>query len=506
LLSYIKKIKKIIINVTSRLANKSFLYLLKKVREILIHHFNSNRYVFYIRLIIFYFSVRLFKITLLYNDDFMSNKLREIVKKFMATHPAAWDIGYKKDLAQTHNDSLLLEFEFLKNPPKLLLFALRSLSCCRILFCGHSYYHCWYLSRELRKLGLKADVYNFDTNPLDQIYYHGSDFTLGKDVEDTLEGVLDFFLRSIYHYDVINFSNRHGISYGGSFNISDIFILKKLGKKICYINNGCNDGVSQTSFSKWGPESVCSSCAWQKNKSVCSDKLNLEWGSFRNKIADHQFLFGGNMVDFNNDQNVHEMPWAYCLDQKLWHPTLEIPKKFKLPSKKERIRVYHAVGNNKLRTKEDGKNIKSSHIYLPLIKKLQHEGYDIELLSPESLPNKDVRFIQAQADIFLEMLTYGWYGSNVREAMMLGKPVICFLRPEWLQSVNEEFPGFSNELPIVSATPETVEAILLDLINNKKKRLEIGKRSREFAVKWHSSEVAANVFNSIYKNLVREKN
>ena len=528
MLGIIKKIKK---SLPSRFTHKiftlkSFFYYIKRAREILIswflykknlydYYLDTNKSIFNVRLIFFYFSVKLLKATLLHNDDFMSNKLREIVKKFAGTnlnHPGDYYADYPKgQVKKNHDDDLLLEFEVLKKTPKLLLFVLRSLRCPRILFCGQSYYHPWYLSRELRKLGLKADVYNWDTNPLAQIYYHGSDFTLGKDVENTSDGILDFFLRSFYHYDIIHFSNPNGISYGSIFNndpqnIPDIFLLKKLGKKIIYYHSGCQDGVSQTSFSKWGPESVCSICQWQKNKSVCSDKRNLEWGIFRNKVADYQCTIGANRVDFNNDQRVHERPQAFCLDKKIWNPNIKIPKAFKLPSKKDTIRVYHAVGNSKLRTKGDGKNIKSTHIYLPLIKKLQHEGYDIELLAPENVPNMDVRFIQAQADIFLEMLTFGWYGANVREAMMLGKPVICFLRPEWLQTVNEILPGFANELPIVSATPETVEAILLDLINNKEKRLEIGRRSREFAVKWHSSEAAANVFITIYENLLKEKN
>ena len=523
MLSYIKKIKK---SLPSRFTHKiftlkGFFYSVKRAREILIswflykknlydYYLDTNKSIFNVRLIFFYFSVKLLKATLLHNDDFMSNKLREIVKKFAGTnskHPGDYYADYPKgQVKKNHDHDLLLEFEVLKTPPKLLLFVLRRLRCPRILFCGQSYYHAWYLSRELRKLGLKADVYNWDTNPIDQIYYHGSDFTLGKDVENTPDGILNFFLRSFYHYDIIHFSNPNGIFYGGSFNIQDIFLLKKLGKKIIYYHSGCLDGVSQTSFSKWGPESVCSICSWQKNKSVCSDKRNLEWGIFRNKVADYQCTIGANRVDFNNDQRVHEMPEAFCLDKEIWNPDIRIPKAFKLPSKKGGIRLYHAVGNKKLRSSSEGLNIKSSHVYLPLIKKLQHKGYDIELLAPENVPNMDVRFIQAQADIFLEMLTYGWYGANAREAMMLGKPVICFLRPEWLQSVNEEVPGFVNELPIVSATPETVEDILLDLINNKEKRLEIGRRGRAFAEKWHSSEAAANVFNLIYKNLVREKN
>ena len=131
----------------------------------------------------------------------MSNKLREIVKKFAGTnskHPRDYYADYLKgQVKKNHDHDLLLEFEVLKNPPKLLLFVLRGLRCPRILFCGQSYYHAWYLSRELRKLGLKADVYNWDTNPIDQIYYHGSDFTLGKDVENTPDGILNFFLRSL---------------------------------------------------------------------------------------------------------------------------------------------------------------------------------------------------------------------------------------------------------------------------------------------------------------------
>ena len=85
---------------------------------------------------------------------------------------------------------------------------------------------------------------------------------------------------------------------------------------------------------------------------------------------------------------------------------------------------------------------------------------------------------------------------------MLGKPVICFLRPEWLESARQEIPDYIDELPIVSATPQTVEHVLRDLIADKEKRHEIGRRSREFAVKWHSAEVGAHRFNKIYGQLL----
>jgi glycosyltransferase involved in cell wall biosynthesis len=147
-------------------------------------------------------------------------------------------------------------------------------------------------------------------------------------------------------------------------------------------------------------------------------------------------------------------------------------------------------------------NVKSSHVYLPLIDKLNADGLRLELISPHDVPNKDVRFLQMQADIILEMLTFGWLGANAREAMMLGKPVICYIRPEWLEDLRREIPDYAAELPIVSATPETVEAVLRDLIANPEKRQEIGQRSREFAIKWHSSSFGAKRFDEIYSKLL----
>jgi glycosyltransferase involved in cell wall biosynthesis len=200
---------------------------------------------------------------------------------------------------------------------------------------------------------------------------------------------------------------------------------------------------------------------------------------------------------------VHEVPEFYCLDKYLWHPDVEIPAHYRLPGlAKDGVRLYHAVGNRSERTRKDGVNIKSSHIYLPLVDRLRAEGCQIELIEPTGIPNKEVRYLQAQADIFLEMLTYGWFGANAREAMMLGKPVICFLRPEWLESARQEIPDYIDELPIVGATPQTVESVLRDLIADKENRLEIGRRSREFAVKWHSAEAGARRFDRIYSELL----
>ena len=383
-----------------------------------------------------------------------------------------------------------------------------------VLFVGHCYYNSWYLSRSLRKLGWKADVLNWDENAASQIYYHGEDFRfLHPNGSIGVYGDLFFYLCALLKYEIFHFSNMHGIQFGSvlhdwfssRFGESyEIYLLKSLGKKIVYSNNGCLDGVSQTAFSQWAPESVCTICRWQNEPSVCNDSKNLAWGKFRNQVADYQCLYGGNRADYNISSQVHEVPEFYCLNEELWNPDIIVPASYRLKKTTEStIFLYHAVGNRKERTSEQGVNIKSSHVYLPLIEKLRGEGFNLELISPEGVPNKEVRYLQVQADIFLEMLTYGWYGANVREAMMLGKPVICFIRPEWLESLREELPECAEELPIINATPATVESVLRDLIVNPDKRREVGERSRHFALKWHSDTVAGKRFDDIYSRLLK---
>jgi glycosyltransferase involved in cell wall biosynthesis len=384
-----------------------------------------------------------------------------------------------------------------------------------VLFVGQAYYNAWYLSRELRKLGWKADVLNWDPDEHNnRMYYHGEDFKFYyRGLKDSLRQLI-FYIKSLSDYDIFHFSNARGMTFGGylhsflkrlSLEYTEIKLLKKLGKKIVYSNNGCLDGVSQSSFRTWGPEPVCDICRWRDVPSVCSDARNLAWGKLRNSLADYQITLGGNRIDFNDVPQVHEVPEFYCLDPQVWNPDLLIPANYRLPFSEDTVKIYHAVGNFESRTAVVGsRNIKSTHVYISTIERLKAEGYNIELIFFHDVPNKKLRYYQVQADIVVDMLTFGFFGATVREAMMLGKPAVCFLRPEWLDSMRREIPEYVDELPVISATPHTIYDILKDLIEHTEKRKEIGRRSREFAVKWHSAEAGARRFEQIYSSLLDE--
>lgn len=379
---------------------------------------------------------------------------------------------------------------------------------------GQAYYNAWYLSRALRKLGWRADVLNWDASPESDLYYHGEDFRLevGGRKQASLARQAVFYERALRSYDIFHFSNAHGMRFGGDLAKwveerfspgAEIRLLKRRGKKIVYSNNGCLDGVAQSTFAQWGDTAVCEDCPWRDMPSICSDDRNLAWGSFRNSVADFQVLSGGNRADYNLDATVHEVPEFYCLDPDLWRPDLLVPANYRLALPETTIKLYHGVGNALSRTEVGtNRNLKSTHLYLPLIEQLKREGHDVELVFFTDVPNKQLRFYQTQADIVVDMLTYGFFGANAREGMMLGKPVVCYLRPEWLEQMRAEVPDYVDELPVVNATPDTVHDVLVDLIEHPEKRAEIGRRSREFAVKWHSADIAAERFDRIYRNLL----
>lgn len=382
-----------------------------------------------------------------------------------------------------------------------------------VLFAGQSYYHAWYLSRELRKLGWKADVLNWVEDEALEKFYHGEDIKFSYKSHESMEAQVRFYEYALQTYNIFHFSNTRCMTFGPVIKewveqkhpgYTEITLLKKLGKKIVYSNNGCHDGVKLSTFRALGTREMptCDICFWNKHAENCSDELSIAWGEFRNSMADYQVNNGGNRHDYNLDPHVHDVPEFYCLDPDYWRPDLSVPEQYRLNYPADTVKIYHAVGNYDLRTDDSGTNLKCTHIYSPLIKFFKAIGYPVEMIFARDIPSRDVRFLLVQADIVVDMLTFGNFGANIREALMLGKPTVCYLRPEWLESMRREIPQYVDELPVISATPMTIHDVLKDLIEHPEKRLEIGRRSREFAIKWHSAAAGAKRFDRIYTELL----
>ena len=91
-----------------------------------------------------------------------------------------------------------------------------------------------------------------------------------------------------------------------------------------------------------------------------------------------------------------------------------------------------------------------------------------------------MRFYQVQADIIVEQLIYGSYGSTGIEAMAVGKPVVCYLSNSWKKYYHKCFPN-SETPPIIEANTQNIYEVIKKLATDKKYRTKAGAASRRFA-------------------------
>jgi glycosyltransferase involved in cell wall biosynthesis len=111
---------------------------------------------------------------------------------------------------------------------------------------------------------------------------------------------------------------------------------------------------------------------------------------------------------------------------------------------------------------------------------LRDEGIDVELMMFDRVPSRDYIYIQAQADIVVEELIRGCWGSTAVECLALGKPVLTFIRPEWETMYLKTFPSI-KALPIVNTNKHNIYDNLKTVILNDGFRRELQLNSRKFA-------------------------
>ena len=150
-----------------------------------------------------------------------------------------------------------------------------------------------------------------------------------------------------------------------------------------------------------------------------------------------------------------------ALDLDLWHPSIGVPDTFKLPNN-DKLKILHSSYEDKNRNDND-KDIKGSMHYFSAINKLIDEGFKIEHHYFKNIDSINMRYYQVQADIIVDQLIYGWWGSTALECMALGKPVICYLNPEMKESFFTLFPEYES-LPIIESDVNNIYRVLKNLI------------------------------------------
>lgn len=351
-------------------------------------------------------------------------------------------------------------------------------------------YHCSFFYRdELRRLGWKADIYVANSYP-EKLLYSDKDilrapsirgfFWFGKYLEALLRCwfYLAVFWRYKYHfyYGGIDqfkfFEQKLGLTrvLGDSFRVH-LWLAKLFKKKVIHLPSGCLEEETKANFSKLDGGNVCGNCGWERG--LCDDKLNIARFNLIRKYAD--MVVGTGSLDSTQYKATHFKYKALDLD--LWHPGISIPEKFRLPPT-ENLRILHSFFNKS--RENGGKNIKGSPFILDAAERLKQEGHKIEYMYITDVPIRDMRYYQVQADIVVEQLIYGWWGSTFIETSALGKPVVCYLRSSWKEFFFKTFPEY-DELPIIEANTSNIYEVLKRLVMDHEYRQLMGRKSRQFA-------------------------
>ena len=378
-----------------------------------------------------------------------------------------------------------------------------------IVFIHHSYYNFFHLAAALRRRGWDAVSASIeDPNGPNAIYYHGADVDLfDPDPERYHRNLVDFCAEIEQRFRMVHFYGVGSMSlFPALFDTrrtfdalpTDFLRLRHLGLRIGYSVSGCYDGVAQSSVKAWS--GACDRCVWQNQPGVCADDANLAWGHKVHMMCDLVATEGFPALDWQGKTaKVFRDPLTTALDPDFWRPDLAIPEKYRLARAPGEMIVYHSVGNHATRAR-DGRDLKGTGATMAAIERLRSEGVPVRLEFVTNVPNKEVRFIQAQADIVVDQLNYGRYGAQAREGMMLAKPTVCYINrneppgAERLQSI--------ETCPLVSASEQTIYDVLKALLGDPARRLAIGEASRQFAVKWHSADACAERFEAVYDRLM----
>jgi glycosyltransferase involved in cell wall biosynthesis len=123
---------------------------------------------------------------------------------------------------------------------------------------------------------------------------------------------------------------------------------------------------------------------------------------------------------------------------------------------------------------------------------------DVELEIVEGLDHREAFERYRRADVVVDQLNAGWYGVFAIEAMALGKPVVTFLHDEAVRRTEE---AFGVEVPIVSATKETLVEALRPLAESADERSRVGAASRAYVEEVHDLQRLTDRLLALYAEL-----
>lgn len=354
-------------------------------------------------------------------------------------------------------------------------------------------YHCSFVYRdELRRMGWTADIYVPDGYPSLLLYAQPDIVSPSPKTGSRVDLLITslktqllyfrilkdykyhFYNGNLEHFTFFEKSFRLDKFFGQSFRIN-LFLAKMMRRKIIFHPSGAPDEEMPVVIRALGND--------EEGVAVRDSKqMKMHFNTVR-RYSNLNIGYG-----LLNSSQYHATHLKFrAIDLDLWHPDLIPPTEYQLAPTAS-LRILHSFMFGKERMLEQVGNIKGTLYVHQAVERLIDEGHRIELISFEDVPIASYRFYQCQADIVVEELIRGGWGSTAIECMALGKPVVTYVRSDWEKRFYSLFPD-ANPLPIVNANKWTIYDQLKKLLDDRSLLQQIGEDSRNYAVKHFNPQV-----------------
>lgn len=242
-------------------------------------------------------------------------------------------------------------------------------------------------------------------------------------------------------------------------------ILKKFNKKIVIHFHGSD--IRDTEFIIHKAEK---GVVWEGETPTTEEKRKLI--TLSKKYADKIIVSTPDLLELVGNEKSFWLPVSYDPELDKINSEAEFSKK---------IKVLHAPSNRLVKGTEF------------VVKSLSNNS-DIELNLISKKSRKDVVRQILKSDIVIDQVIVGWYGLLAVEAMILQKPVVCFLKKD-LQKT------YGSGLPIINTSPKDLFTVISSLSKNKLELRELGAKGKKFALKEHNLKNNSKKLESIYRSL-----
>jgi len=329
-----------------------------------------------------------------------------------------------------------------------------------------------YAVKALRKQGYKADNWALDCPSYFRNIIFGfvlSDHPFIR-ILVILSDYLAPFTWAFLKYDLFEFAFSGGFLMHSHLRKAEFILLKLCSKKISVYGYG-SDCKVMSDVRKMGfkyNNAMDRTDDWEaKHEDII--RGNVERAK---KYADI-LIAGGDLTHFGEKGIM--LPLA--TDLSLW--------KYSKPPKHKKIVIAHSTNH---------RTHKGTRFILQGFDRLK-DKLPIEMMLIEGRPMEECKKMYPKADIFVPDVISGWHGFTAIEAMATGRPVITYLRPD-IMAFHAYYA--KGNIPAISANPDTLVKAITTLVKDKKLRDELGKKGREYVLKYHSLEFVGALRAIIY--------